>query len=159
MATPDAPVLTSDEEPCDLSLQEAARLYGVPVATLSKRVRWGQIDAYKVRGPWGHQWRVSREALEAFGYRQVPPSDEEPQDPRVAELEREVASLRRVLAAERVRADRADRELGQLMLESGRLRSALARARAASGEDSGGSPEPDPVVMWVPSTGSAVGRR
>ncbi len=113
----------------DLSLQEAARLYDVPLRTLGNRVRWGEIDAYKTRGPWGHEWRVSTQALEAFGYqrRRVPEgTSEAAPDPRVAELERELAAAGRSVAAERHKAEEADRRLGAALLESGRLRAALA---------------------------------
>lgn len=55
---------------CDdhLSLQDAAKLYEVPYRTLGNRVRYGEIDAHKARGRWGYEWRVSPQALEAFGY-------------------------------------------------------------------------------------------
>ena len=119
------------DEPLDLSLQEAAALYDVSLATLRKRVRWGEILAYKARGPWGNEWRVTRRALEAFGYEprpQTPVEDLSP-DQRVTSLERELATIRRVVALEKRRADQADQELGHLMLEMGRLRSALSRAQ------------------------------
>lgn len=116
-------------ESADLSLQEAARLYEVPLRTLGNRVRWGEIDAYKARGPWGYEWRVSTQALEAFGYqrRRVPDGTSEgAPDPRVVELERELAAARRSVAAERHKAEEADRRLGAARLESGRLRATLA---------------------------------
>jgi hypothetical protein len=128
-----------DEEAPDLSLQEAAALYDVSLATLRKRVRSGQILAYKARGPWGHEWRVTRRALEAFGYQPRPsvPADELSTDERVVSLERELAAIRRVVSLEKQRADQADRELGHLMLEMGRLRTALSRAqREAAAERS-----------------------
>src|SRR5215217_8744140 len=89
-----------DDEPLDLSLQEAVALYDVPLATLRKRVRWGQILAYKARGPWGHEWRVTRRALEGFGYELRPETAVEDQSPdeRVTSLERELAAIRRVVA-------------------------------------------------------------
>lgn len=117
----------------DISLQEAARLYDVSLATLRKRVRWGEIFAYKTRGPWGHEWRVSGPALEAYGYRRRTQSAEEPSlEVRVATLEREITTLRRQVTLHRERADQADRELGAALLECGRLQAALEAAR---GED------------------------
>lgn len=119
----------TDECDCrdDLSLRDAARHYEVSVATLRRQVRSGQVPAYKVRGPWGQEWRVSHQAVGASGYA-VRPVEPDPEDPHVATLRRELGVLRRVVAVERNRADQADRELGQAMLECGRLRSALARA-------------------------------
>ncbi len=112
----------------DLSLQEAAELYDVSIRTLGYRVRVGEIEAYKTRGPWGDQWRVSPAALEAFGYRvrtPIPANGEVPSK-RIQELERELAAARRAAAAERNRAEDADRRLGAALLESGRLQAALA---------------------------------
>lgn len=147
MADADRDASPSDGETCDLSLQEAADLYEVALATLARKVRLGQVSAYKIRGPWGREWRVSRHAMEAAGYRRRPPAAEST-DPRVAALEQQVAHLRRVVAAERYRADRADRELGSVMLECGRLRSALARAQGV---------EPDAPAAWPsrPSVGAS----
>ncbi len=125
---------TADEPVYDLSLQEAARLYVVSVRTLTNRVRWGQLDAYKAHGARGLEWRVSRHALETSGYQPRVEQDrgDEERDARMMSLERELAEARRVAAAERRRADEADRRLGQVMLECGRLRAALAAAQAAT---------------------------
>ena len=143
----------SARTPSDLSLREAAELYDVSLRTLARKARWGEIEAYKVRGPWGHEWRVSPAALEAAGMRTRTARPVTSSGcPQVAGLEREVESLRRTVAAERWRAEQADRELGHAMLESGRLRGALARARAAmrnSPDDA--EDDSDPVVMWRPS--------
>ena len=113
----------------DLSLQEATRLYDVSLRALRNRVRCGEIPAYKTRGPWGQEWRVNGRTLEASGLRRRPVElGMTDSDPRVAALEAELATLRRVVVAERERGDQADRELGYAMLECGRLRSALAKA-------------------------------
>jgi excisionase family DNA binding protein len=121
----------------DLSLQEAAELYEVPYKTLGLRVRYGEIEAYKARGPWGREWRVSREALEAFGYRprevREPGAADQPDDLRAQRLEKELAAAKRAAAAERNRASAADQRLGEALLECGRLRAAL-RAVGASPE-------------------------
>ncbi len=121
---------TPDDQICDLSLQEAAQLYDVLLRTLGNRVRWGEIDAYKTRGPRGREWRVTHKALESFGYRRREAA-EPTSDPRTAELERDLAAARRAAAAERNRADEVDRRLGAALLEAGRLRAALADAQAA----------------------------
>ena len=124
------------DEALDLSLQEAAALYDVSLATLRKRVRAGQIIGYKTHGPWGKEWRVTPRALERFGYQPRPatrPEDLSP-DQQVASLERQLAAIRRVVALEKRRADQADQELGHLMLEMGRLRTALARAQQEAAE-------------------------
>ena len=113
----------------DISLQEAARLYDVSLTTLRKRVRWGEIFAYKTRGAWGDEWRVSGPALEAAGYqRRTATAEETSLEHRVASLEREITTLRRLVAMHRERAEQADRELGQAMLEVGRLRAALGES-------------------------------
>jgi hypothetical protein len=134
MAASEPAAATADEDLRDLSLREASEAYDVSPATLVRRVRAAQVAAYKVRGPWGREWRVSRRALEDAGYRLRPEQALHRccADPQVASLERELARMRRVVAAEQRRVDLADRELGQLMLERGRLRSELARAGAGS---------------------------
>jgi hypothetical protein len=114
----------------DISLHQAARLYHVSLTTLRRRVRWGEIFAYKTRGPWGDEWRVSGPALEAYGFRRrAVTAGETPLEDRVASLEREIATLRRLVTLHRERADQADRELGAAMLECGRLQAALEAAR------------------------------
>ncbi len=104
----------------DLSLQEAAETYDLSLRTLGNRVRCGEIEAYKTRGPWGQEWRVSRKALESFGYR--PRQTTETSSADTAGLERELEAARRAAVAERNRADQADRKLGEAMREIGRLR-------------------------------------
>ncbi|WP_129337956.1 helix-turn-helix domain-containing protein [Cellulomonas endophytica] len=129
----------------DLSLTEAARVYDVPVTTLRRRVGRGEIPAYKVRGVRGYEWRLSRRALDerAAADARTPrgpsastASAPDPGDDRPAGchrvLEQELVALRRAAAAERHRADRADRELGHALLESGRMRSALEQAGRAA---------------------------
>jgi hypothetical protein len=137
----------------DLSLQEATRLYDVSLRTLRNRVRCGEIPAYKTRGPWGQEWRVNGRTLEAAEFPRRPVvlgTDDD--DPRVAALEQELATLRRVVVAERQRADRADSELGYAMLECGRLRSALAKALRDDDEHVDGSPRTSapPRISPVP---------
>jgi hypothetical protein len=127
----------------DLSLQEATQLYEVSLRTLRNRVRCGEIPAYKTRGPWGQEWRVNGRTLEAAEYARRPVVlGTDDGDPRVAALEEELATLRRVVVAERQRADRADGELGYAMLENGRLRSALAKALRDSEQGANGSVHP-----------------
>ncbi len=113
-------------EAAGLSLQEAAARYEVSLRTLGNRVRVGEIDAYKVRGAWGDEWRVSASALEAFGYqRRAKSATGAAADPQVLQLQRELDGARRAAAAERNRADEADRRLGEALMECGRLRALL----------------------------------
>ncbi len=117
--------------PTDLSLAEAAEAYDLSIRTLGNRVRNGEIDAHKVRGPWGEHWRVTPAALETFGYhRRVAAIRPEAGTlaSSVAELQRDLDAARRAAAAERNRANEADRKLGEAMREIGRLRAALDRA-------------------------------
>ncbi len=119
------------QEPTDYSLSEAAELYELSIRTLGNRLRNGEIPGCKTRGPWGDQWRVTSQALEAFGYqrRQAPQPavDEDMRTPALAELERELLAARRAAAVERNRADEADRKLSEAMRELGQLRAALSR--------------------------------
>lgn len=62
MATPHA----ADEE---LSVQQAADGFELSASSLVQRLRLGDIEARKVRGPHGDEWRVSAAELEARGYR------------------------------------------------------------------------------------------
>ncbi len=113
-----------------LSVREAAERYGVPLRTMAKRASLGEIEgAVKVRGARGMEWRVPVRALEAYGYRQ---SEEQPSKAKDPVLE----AVRRTTAAERNRADEADRRLGDALLECGRLRARLAdeEARRRSAE-------------------------
>lgn len=109
-----------------LSLQEAAARYEVSLRTLGNRVRVGEIYAYKVRGPWGDEWRVTPAALEAFGYQPRTRSvADAAADPQVLQLQRELDGARRAAAVERNRAEEADRRLGEALMECGRLRALL----------------------------------
>lgn len=122
---------STDDPACDLSLHEAATIYAVSARTLAHHIRCGQLPAYKTAGATGREWRVTREAMSAYPYRQQPETDAA-EDPLVAQLRRELDAARRAAAAERRRAEDADRRLGHALLECGRLRSALA---AATGVD------------------------
>ncbi len=114
----------------DLSLQEAARLYDLSLPTLGRRIRNGEIEAYKSEGGHRGEWRVSAKALEDFGYKRrsqpAPPKDETQPSREIRRLEREVSAARREAAAQRRKAEHADRELGAAQMEVGRLRAALA---------------------------------
>ncbi len=67
--TSSGPAGASDDASEGLSLKDAAEIYDLSLRTLSNRVRNGEVQAVKRRGPWGHEWRVTPEALEAFGYK------------------------------------------------------------------------------------------
>ncbi len=121
---------TSTEPPSDLTLHDAAALYAVSARTLAQRIRCGQLPAYKTAGPTGRQWRVAQAALDAASYphRQPATATGAPEPPLVAVFRRELSAARKSVAAERRRAEDADRRLGHAMLECGRLRTALAEA-------------------------------
>jgi hypothetical protein len=55
-----------------LSVLEAARQYGVSIATLRRKLKEGEIlGAFKAPGPKGDEWRLPVTGLEALGYRAV----------------------------------------------------------------------------------------
>ncbi len=115
----------------DLSLQEAAQLYDLSPKTLGRRLRNGEIEAYRSEGPQRGEWRVSAKALEAFGYRRRPASEPVPKEEasdarRLNRLEREVLAARRAAVAERRQSDDLSRRLDQALTEVARLRAALA---------------------------------
>ena len=115
----------------DLSLQEAARLYDLSLTTLSRRLRNGEIEAYRSEGPQRGEWRVSATALEAFGYRRRADAEPAPKEnlagaKKINKLEREVLAARRAAAAERGRSDQLGGQLEQALTEVAQLRAALA---------------------------------
>lgn len=113
----------------DLTLAEAAEQYAVSARTLALHIRCGQLPAYKTGGATGRQWRVTRDALDGAGYPpRTAPTVTGPEHPLVVQLRRELAAAHRAATAERRRAEDADRRLGHVMLECGRLRAALAAA-------------------------------
>ncbi len=132
MARPeDSSLNPNDQHEAGLSLKDAAEAFDLSLRTLSNRVRNGEIPAFKRRGPWGDEWRVTAEALEQFGYKRrlSGHASDGASQPQVARLQRDLAAAHRALAAERNRADEADRMLGAAMREVGRLRAALQRSR------------------------------
>ncbi len=115
----------------DLSLKEAARLYDLSLPTLSRRIRNGEIEAYKSEGGGRGEWRVTTKALEAFGYkRRSGPAPTKPEDTHetreLRQLQRELAAARREADLQRRRAEQKDRELGEALMLVGRLRAVLA---------------------------------
>ncbi len=132
MARPeDSSLNPNDQHEAGLSLKDAAEAFDLSLRTLSNRVRNGEIPASKRRGPWGDEWRVTTDALEQFGYkrRSSGESSDSTSEPRVVRLQRDLAAAHRALAAERNRANEADRMLGAAMREVGRLRAALQRTQ------------------------------
>lgn len=128
----------------DFSLREASRLYAVELTTLQGLVRRGRIDAFKARGPWGREWRVTRMALEAMGYVPRPGCESAGvTGERVTRLEKELAAARRNAAAERRRAEEADRRLEEALMESGRLRAELAATHGEQKTDAPPAEEMD----------------
>lgn len=114
-------------------MAEAAERYQVSIRTLGQRVRLGEIEAHKVRGPWGSEWRIAASALEAFGYRlpagkqSKPAADEHKSGdaPETGRLRTKVAALTRAVAVERNRAEAADRRLQEALAEIASLRARL----------------------------------
>lgn len=115
----------------DLSLRDAARLYDVSARALAQQMRFGVLAGYKTRGAAGREWRVSRTIMEDAGYRRRCTTGLTTQADELSRLRDDLAAAQRLAASERRRADDLDRRLGHALLESGRLRSALA---AATGE-------------------------
>jgi hypothetical protein len=115
-----------------LSLREAAQLYEVSLATLRVRARRGELAQVKVRGPWGPEWRVTADSVELLGYRprntEAQGAPPEAHATTVARLERDVRAARRSAELERRRSEEADRRLGEVMMECGRLKALLAAA-------------------------------
>jgi excisionase family DNA binding protein len=106
----------------ELTLSEAAQLFNVSLGALRRLVTVGGIDAYKVSGLRGREWRVSSSTLRAAGYQ-----------PRVIDLDdadggAEVRRLREALISERARSTDLDRRLGYALLTVGRLRGRLRDA-------------------------------
>ncbi len=133
----------------DLSLQEAARLYDLSPKTLGRRLRNGEIEAYRSEGPQRGEWRVSTRALEAFGYRRRPApepasKDNTPDPIRIKKLEREVLAAQRAAVAERRRADQLDRKLDEALTEIAQLRAALAAESSRRVHAELGQGEPPP---------------
>jgi len=47
-----------------VNLREAARLSGVPLPTLRRRLQKGEVEGCKVPGPFGSQWEVRKSELQ-----------------------------------------------------------------------------------------------
>jgi hypothetical protein len=129
-------VAHDDESQADglLSLREAAQQYEVSLATLRVRARRGELAPVKVPGPWGPEWRVTRESVEQLGYRRRSEAQSRHhEDPAVLvlRLQGELRAARRAAAVERRRAEDTDRRLGEVMMECGRLKALLAAATRA----------------------------
>ena len=112
----------------DLSLRDAARLYDVSARALAQQMRFGVLAGYKTRGAAGREWRVSRTSMEDEGYRRRGATGLMTHADELSRLREDLAAAQRLAAAERRRADDLDRRLGHALLESGRLRTALAAA-------------------------------
>lgn len=161
----------------DMSLQEAARLYDLSLPTLGRRIRNGEIEAYKSEGGNRGEWRVTTKALEAFGYkRRSGPAPTKPEDThetrKLKQLQRELAAARREAEMQRRRAEQKDRELGEALMLVGRLRAALAdetsrrvhaeinqsydEARPGARTRPSFPPAPDTIYLDVPKDERAV---
>ena len=107
----------------ELSPAEAVAAFCVSEATLRRLLAAGDLEARKVSGVRGREWRIAASALERAGYSRRPAATDEDVVPRS-----EVRRLQAALAAERARASQLDRQLGYALLTIGRLRGRLCEA-------------------------------
>ena len=120
-----------------LTLDDAARTYGVSLSTLYRRLHRDELaGAYKVGGRKGLEWRIPSGALEALGYRPAQEPERAPEPPDVDTLTRAVRQLTEALAADRrqlmaATEDRAsaEREREQARIDAARLEAQLEAAR------------------------------
>ncbi len=120
-----APAPSADPSEEYLSVPDAVERYGIPLGTLTRRLRNGEIaGAYKVPGPRGDEWRIRATDLEAYGHRQTTgePSSTAEQSP--------TAALQLDVAAARSRAEEAERRLSIALRECADLRAQLAQEKA-----------------------------
>ncbi len=107
----------------ELSPAEAVATFSLSEATLRRLLAAGELEARKVSGVRGREWRIPASALERAGYPRRPPATDGAVVPR-SELRR----LQEALAAERARASELDSRLGYALLTIGRLRGRLCEA-------------------------------
>lgn len=124
-----------------LSIDEAARQYGVSTSTLYRKLQGGSLaGAYKVGTPRGSEWRIPTDALEASGYRRkAEPIAPPPTTPEVSELVQALRVVTDALTAERrllnaaaEDRDRAQHEREQARVDVARLEAELNAAREKS---------------------------
>lgn len=134
-----------------LSLDEAADAYRVSKRTLLRALSFGELDAHKVRGVRGHEWRVMPSALVRAGYAPRDQTDD------VNELPcGDCRRLREQLAVERARNADLDNRLGHALLTAGRLRGQLLAASIQP--DPRFPPAPDTIYLDAPKDERAVVR-
>ncbi len=111
------------DSPSSLSIAEVAGLFEVSSATLRRLIGAGQLQAWRVGGVRGSEWRVSPDALVEAGYtrREIDVTE-------TGAVPSEVRRLAEALVAERARSARLDSELGYALLTVGRLRGRLRDA-------------------------------
>ena len=120
-----APTPSTEASDEFLSVPEAVERYGIPLGTLTRRLRNGEIaGAYKVPGPRGDEWRVRATDLETYSDRRTTgePSPTAEQSPTAA-LQRDAATMRS-------RAEEAERRLSIALRECADLRAQLAQEKA-----------------------------
>ncbi len=124
----------------DLTITQAAEMYGLSLRTLRRRITLGELLGHKVSGPHGREWRVSTSTLEAAGYA-----------PRVIDLTRpdessrsQIRRLTQALAAEQSRSSDLDQRLGYALLTVGRLRGRLREA-GIDADELFGEPKAEPA--------------
>ncbi len=132
-----APPHDTDEE---LTVKQAADQFELSASSLVQRLRLGEIEARKVRGPHGDEWRVTGSVLEALGYRRR----NSPPGAAVLDAERfrrHLQRLRKALKVERQRC--ASQQAGLERIQTELL--ALEEALAETGGRKGGRRTSKPV--------------
>ncbi len=106
-----------------LSVPDAVERYGIPLGTLTRRLRNGEIaGAYKVPGPRGDEWRIRATDLETYSGRRTTGEPSPTAEPS--------ATAAREAAAARSRAEEAERRLSVALRECAQLRAQLAQEKA-----------------------------
>jgi hypothetical protein len=124
-----APPHDTDEE---LTVKQAADQFELSASSLVQRLRLGEIEARKVRGPHGDEWRVTGSVLEALGYRRR----NSPPGAAVLDAEqfrRHLQRLRKALKAERQRCASQQAGLERIQTELLALEEALAETGGRKG--------------------------
>ncbi len=124
-----APPHDTDEE---LTVKQAADQFALSASSLVQRLRLGEIEARKVRGPHGDEWRVTGSVLEALGYRRR----NSPPGAAVLDAEqfrRHLQRLRKALKAERQRCASQQAGLERIQTELLALEEALAETGGRKG--------------------------
>jgi hypothetical protein len=113
-----------------LSVLEAARRYGISIATVRRKLKDGEIPgAFKAPGPKGDEWRLPVSGLLALGYRAIPDNQMEPREEKTGAEMRELFNtmnrLMNTLDAERRQLMAAGQGSRTAEIEAARLQAEL----------------------------------